>query len=68
MKQNRTTGQPGQRCSGYFVPHYMMATRRNHYRATAFGLTDAPCSQAAARNEQSPGDRPSGHDPDAKSG
>ena len=32
-----------------------MATRRNHDRATAFGVTDAPCSQAAARNEQSPG-------------
>ena len=55
MRQNRTTGQPGQRCSGYFVPHYMMATRRNHDRATAFGVTDAPYSQAAARNEQSPG-------------
>ena len=55
MKQNRTTGQPVQRCSGYFVPHYMMATRRNLDRATAFGVTDAPCSQAAARNEQSPG-------------
>ena len=27
MKPNRTTGQQGQRCSGYFVPHYMMATR-----------------------------------------
>ena len=33
----------------------MMATRRNLGRATAFGITDAPCSQAAARNEQSPG-------------
>ena len=55
MKQNRTTGQAGQRCSGYFVPHYMMATRSNHDRATAFGVTDAPCSQAAARHEQSPG-------------
>ena len=55
MKHNRTTGQPGQRFSGYFVPHYIMATRRNHDRATAFGATDTPCSQAAARNEQSPG-------------
>ena len=54
MKQNRTTGQPEQRCSGYFFPHYMLATRRNHDRATAFGVTGAPCSQAAARSEQSP--------------
>ena len=68
MKQNRTTGQPGQRCRGYFVPHYMVATPRYLDRATAFGVIDAPCSQAAARNEQSPGGRPSGHDPDAKSG
>ena len=55
MKQNRTTGQPGHSCRGYFVPHYMMATRRNHDRATPFGVTVAPYSQAAARNEQSPG-------------
>ena len=55
MKQHHTTGQPWPRCSGYCVPHYMMATRRNQDRATAFRVTDAPCSQAAARNEQSPG-------------
>ena len=65
MKHNRTTGQPGQRFSGYFVPHYIMATRRNHDRATAFGATDTPCSQAMSKVQ---GDRPSGHDPDAKSG
>ena len=63
MKQNPTTGQPGQRCSGYFVPHYMTDTRSNHDRAIGFGVTDAP------RREMSKvqGDRPSGHDPDAKS-